>query len=148
MANLVLCTERNRGRHRNIGFYTTMAHQWRVLKTMEAAPEGDSDNYSEESTEYEPDRETDMEDREDAPTVFDPRDVEGGGGGHADENQPTSIKEEDTDNESEEDDETITVGGVYYNVKAKQRRGNDEQHAGDSIQMGEVVEIGDLRRRR
>ena len=46
---------------------------------MEASPEGDSDAYSEESTDYEQEREGDLEDREDAPPVFDPRDVEGGG---------------------------------------------------------------------
>ena len=114
---------------------------------MEAAPEGDSDNYSEESTDYENEREADIEDREDAPPVFDPRDVEGGG--HGDENQPTSIEEEDTDNDSDEDDEeTISVGGVHYNVKAKRKRGNDDLHVGESIEMGEVVAVGDLRWKR
>ena len=114
---------------------------------MEVAPEGDSDNYSEESTDYENEREADIEDREDAPPVFDPRDVEGGG--HGDENQPTSIEEEDTDNDSDEDDEeTISVGGIHYNVKAKRKRGNDDLHVGDSIEMGEVVAVGDLRWKR
>jgi hypothetical protein len=46
---------------------------------IEAAPEGDSDAYSEESTDYEQETEGDIEDREDAPPVFDPRDVEWGG---------------------------------------------------------------------
>ena len=108
---------------------------------MEAAPEGDSDNYSEESTVYEDDTEEQKEDREDAPPVFDPRDVEGGGWGNDADTQPTSVDDEDTDNESAEDDETITVGGVHYNVKAKRKRGSDDVVLGDTIQMDEVVEI-------
>ncbi len=46
---------------------------------MEAAPEGDSDNYSEESTDYENARDADIEVRDAAPPVFAPRVVAGGG---------------------------------------------------------------------
>ncbi len=105
---------------------------------MEAAPEGDSDACSEESTDYEQEREGDIEYREDAPSVFDPRDVEGGWAAHGDANLPTSVEEDESDNESDEDDqETITVGGVHYNVQAKRRRGNEDQQDGESIAMGE-----------
>ncbi len=38
------------------------------------------------------------------------------------------MEEDESDNESDEDDdETITVGGVHYNVQAKRRRGNEDQ---------------------
>jgi hypothetical protein len=51
---------------------------------------------------------------------------------------PTSVEEDESDNESDEDDEeTITVGGVHYNVQAKRRRGNEDQQDGESIAMGE-----------
>ncbi len=40
------------------------------------------------------------------------------------------------------------MGGVHYNVQAKRRRGHEDQQDGESIAMGEVVQVGDLRWRR
>jgi hypothetical protein len=117
-----------------------------VEEQMKAAPEDDSDAYSEESTDYENETEAQMEDREDRPPEVDPRDVEGHWT-NADD-RPTSVDVEESDNESEEDDETIVVGGVHYHVSAKRKRGNDTLGDGDSIQMGEVVVVGDLRWKR
>jgi hypothetical protein len=109
---------------------------------MEAAPEGDSDAYSEKSTVYDNETEAQMEDREDRPPDFDPRVLDSM---YADaEDRPTSVDVEDSDNESEEDDETVTVGGVHHQVTAKRKRGNDVLPTGDGIlEMGEVVEVGD-----
>ncbi len=103
---------------------------------MEAAPEGDSDAYSEESTVYDNETETQMEDREDRPPYFDPRVLD---------SMYADVKEE-----SDEDDETIIVGGVHYQVTAKKKQGNDVlPSTGDGIlEMGEVVEIGDLKWKR
>jgi hypothetical protein len=113
---------------------------------MEASPEGDEDAYSEESTDFENETEAQAEDREDRPPVFDPRDVEGHWTGG--EDQPTSMEVEESDNDSEEDDETLVVGGVHYQVSAKRKRGNDIVSDGETIKMGEVVVVGDLRWKR
>jgi hypothetical protein len=118
-----------------------------VEEQMETAPEGDSDAYSEESTVYDNETEAQMQDREDLPPDFDPRVLDTY---YVDaDDRPTSVDVEDTDNESEEDDETITVGGVHYQVSAKRKRGNDVLATEDGlIEMGEVVEIGDLQWKR
>jgi hypothetical protein len=78
--------------------------------------------------------------------TFDPRDVEGHWTER--EDQPTSMEVEESDNDSEEDDETIVVAGVHYQVSAKRKRGNDMPGDGETIKMGEVVVIGDLRWKR
>jgi hypothetical protein len=102
---------------------------------MEAAPEGDEDAYSDESTEFENETEAQAEDRADRPPEFDPRDVEGHWTEGAD--GPTSMEVEESDNDSEEDDETVVVAGVHYQVSAKRKRGNDVLGDGETIQMGE-----------
>jgi hypothetical protein len=79
-----------------------------VEDQMQAAPEGDSDAYSEESTVFDNETEAQMEDREDRPPDFDPRVLDTYYAGA--EDRPTSVDVEDSDNESEEEDETITVG--------------------------------------
>ncbi len=87
---------------------------------MEAAPEGESDDEDDttEDLEY---PESVVEDHEDAA----PYNEDG------EEGDPTSVDVDDSDNESDEE-ETVSVGGVMYEVGKKRKRDNEPLYNGDT----------------